>query len=334
MYILFVVMTLVTTITSCVHEWPDASSPVKINLEMVVDDKDSLAQKITRGDLYDIRYTVAAYRQLQDGRYPTEESERFTFTKDEVRDPNNNVSIELVPGKYKIYVWTDYILHESTEDLFYDITNLRNVVMIGGIQEYKANNDYKNAFTGTKEIEIEHRPSSMGEYTYDISLKSPLARFELIATDVKAFITKQTEAMMNGTKSPVNIDLNDYLIRIHYLHNIPNTFNIITNKATDIFEGRVSFESKMVRLDDETVLLAHDYIFINESQSTINIAIEVFNNKGEIVSYVKEVEIELTRSENEGTHDNFLTSEAKGGIGVDPGFSGPDIDYGPDYPWT
>lgn len=314
-------------LTSCVHEWPDSSLPIKVNLNMSAENGDSSVKSILDGSEYDLRYIVAAHRRMQDGSYSKEESERFVFSKDDISDINHNISLMLVPGVYKLYFWVDYVRQGSTENLYYDPSNFRQVEMLTDLHNYEGNNEYKNVHTTSQEIELEHRPSSAGEYCFDVALLSPMARYEIIATDVKAFITKQIEAMMAKTKGPVEINLSDYKVKVYYEENLPNTFNIHTNQANDVFEGRVSFESNLTRVDDESVMLCFDYIYINHTTSDIFISIEITDKEGEVVASSKSVELDVARGESNTISDNFLTSEAKEGIGVDPGFGGPDIDF-------
>lgn len=83
-------------ITSCaVHEWPEPSpADVIVNLDFdtqlpqykVLNEEGTRASHDGRD--YDIRYTIAAYRLLQDGSYTEEPFLLKVFSKDEIEELN------------------------------------------------------------------------------------------------------------------------------------------------------------------------------------------------------------------------------------------------------
>ncbi len=188
-------------ITSCaVHEWPEPSpADVIVNLDFdtqlpqykVLNEEGTRASHDGRD--YDIRYTIAAYRLLQDGSYAEEPFLLKVFSKDEIDELNATFRFSIDEGSYRFYVWTDFVLAGTQSDYFYNTTNFRRISLQG---THEGNNDFRDAFSGSADLKVIRRGSKETPSTVTVQMRRPLAKFEFITTDLQEFITKTIEAMI------------------------------------------------------------------------------------------------------------------------------------------
>ena len=338
--ILLAAALLLPFFTSCVHEWPDETTPADLVLDFKFDTDlppyltvhyDTKTQENPTD--YDVRYTVEAYRRLPSGEFNDVPEERIIFINDDVRKLDFVTTMPLVDGEYKILAWVDYVLQGTTEHLYYDNSNFKETVLIG---KHKGNTDYRDAFVGSQTIKVK-RLSSMAEpQVCELQMQRPLAKFDIVATDMEEFLTKQMEAMIqkmreeaerNGTKGdldtklPMEIDLDDYTVKIYYVGFMPFSFNIHSNKPNDAKTG-VVFESKIKYIDENDASMGFDYIFVNGKESIVQIIMEVYDKEGEKVAATNTIEVPVIRSKLTTVKGKFLTSQASGGVGIKPGFDG------------
>lgn len=343
--ILLAMLIMVLIVSSCVHEWPDESTPADLTLEFVFDTDlppyDTVHYNTKTPDesmLYDLRYTVEAYKKLSDGSYDDTPLVREIFTKDDILILDCAQSISLPEGEYELRAWVDYVKQGSLDNLFYDHTDFGNITLIG--DPHVASTEYRDAFVGFVQVDVVRQSSSAPNPVYRIDMERPLAKFEIIATDMVEFVTKQMELLKQkleseqsqsdqDTKAPLEINLNDYTVRVHYNGFMPYVFSMETNKPISSRTG-VFFESKIKSINSEMALLGFDYVFVNGKESSINIIIELFNKEGEKIAGTSSVQVPVIRSKLTTVIGTILTSTSNGGVGINPGFDGEDIEF----PWT
>ena len=188
-------------ITSCaVHEWPEptpADVIVNLDFDTQMPQYKVLNEEGTRashdGRDYDIRYTIAAYRLLQDGSYAEEPFLLKVFSKDEIEELNATFRFSIDEGSYRFYVWTDFVLAGTRSDYFYNTTSFRRISLQG---THEGNNDFRDAFSGSADLQVIRRGSKETPSTVTVQMRRPLAKFEFITTDLQEFITKTIEAMI------------------------------------------------------------------------------------------------------------------------------------------
>ena len=188
-------------ITSCaVHEWPEptpADVIVNLDFDTQMPQYKVLNEEGTRashdGRDYDIRYTIAAYRLLQDGSYAEEPFLLKVFSKDEIEELNATFRFSIDEGSYRFYVWTDFVLAGTRSDYFYNTTSFRRISLQG---THEGNNDFRDAFSGSADLKVIRRGSKETPSTVTVQMRRPLAKFEFITTDLQEFITKTIEAMI------------------------------------------------------------------------------------------------------------------------------------------
>ena len=327
-------------ITSCaVHEWPEPSpADVIVNLDFdtqmpqykVLNEEGTRASHDGRD--YDIRYTIAAYRLLQDGSYAEEPFLLKVFSKDEIEELNATFRFSIDEGSYRFYVWTDFVLAGTRSDYFYNTTSFRRISLQG---THEGNNDFRDAFSGSADLKVIRRGSKETPSTVTVQMRRPLAKFEFITTDLQEFITKTIEAMIRkeeaeaaakagetksdgDTKTPV-VDLEKYTVVFFYSGYMPNAYNMMEGKPCDSATG-VKFSSAISAIDNHDARLGFDYVFVNGEESSVMVTVALYDEEGTQLSISRQIEVPIKRSMLTTVRGSFLMQNTGGGVAIDPGF--------------
>ena len=350
-------------ITSCaVHEWPEptpADVIVNLDFDTQMPQYKVLNEEGTRashdGRDYDIRYTIAAYRLLQDGSYAEEPFLLKVFSKDEIEELNATFRFSIDEGSYRFYVWTDFVLAGTRSDYFYNTTSFRRISLQG---THEGNNDFRDAFSGSADLKVIRRGSKETPSTVTVQMRRPLAKFEFITTDLQEFITKTIEAMIRkeeaeaaakagetkseggdnpeditptesdtntdgdtktgDTKTPV-VDLEKYTVVFFYSGYMPNAYNMMEGKPCDSATG-VKFSSAISTIDSHDARLGFDYVFVNGEESSVMVTVALYDEEGTQLSISRQIEVPIKRSMLTTVRGSFLMQNTGGGVAIDPGF--------------
>ena len=304
---------------------------------------------------YDIRYTIAAYRLLQDGSYAEEPFLLKVFSKDEIEELNATFRFSIDEGSYRFYVWTDFVLAGTQSDYFYNTTNFRRISLQG---THEGNNDFRDAFSGSADLQVIRRGSKETPSTVTVQMRRPLAKFEFITTDLQEFITKTIEAMIRkeeaeaaakagetksdggdnpeditpiepdtktdgdtktgDTKTPV-VDLEKYTVVFFYSGYMPNAYNMMEGKPCDSATG-VKFSSAISAIDNHDARLGFDYVFVNGEESSVMVTVALYDEEGTQLSISRQIEVPIKRSMLTTVRGSFLMQNTGGGVAIDPGF--------------
>jgi hypothetical protein len=167
----------------------------------------------------------------------------------------------------------------------------------------------------------------------------PVGKVQFISTDVVEFLTRAIEMLKqqgllstetNGTPKDFeqlakDIDLSQFKVIVRYDFNMPCSYDMIYDKPADSWTN-MSFESSMDRISTTEMILGFDYVFVGELGTTLNMSVEVYNNKGELMSRSKSVQVPFMPSKLTTVRGQFLTSIASGGVTINPGYDGEDFD--------
>lgn len=265
-----------------------------------------------------------------------------------------SLPIELPAGVYNFQVWVDYVPTGSTADRFYDTHDFSAITLIEG-QSHPGNDDSRDAFRGdVSEVNV-----STEDYV-DIYMERPLAKFLFISTDYEQFVIKmleylsrkEAEAAARGEGQPAKapeapaddsraddgrtddgrtddgrtddsrvINLADYYVVLRYTGFMPSAFNMFTNAPGDARTG-VAFTAPLSKLSNNEVAMGFDYVFVNHKEARVDLVLEVYDLEGECMARTPVVQVPLKRSQLTIVRGEFLTSEAKGGVGIVPDFEG------------
>ena len=294
---------------------------------------------------HDIRYTINAYRTDNMRSENRIADTTFVFTKSDIVDLNYTAQLMLPEGTYDFKVWADYVDVNSMSDKYYDTRDFSEIIL-SDKEGHSGSNDYRDAFRGYATATVINPDYYTGTAVNSIDnqataeMKRPMGKFKFVSTDMEVFLTRVAQMMkeqgklMNvsadaNTKAYYeqllqNINIGDFYVVFRYNVFMPCSFNMFTDKPADSWTG-VSFISSMY--PDEGLLemtLGYDYIFVNGSETTLSISLEVYNKEGELMSSTNPINVPIVRSKTTVVKGEFLTSKATGGVTINPGYDGDD----------
>lgn len=330
---------IIGTLTACdVHEWPETPEFVKLHLrlnyetdmtewEHLYDGAEVIEQGL--GETYDnhrdygkIRYIVRTYPVSEKMRTTSDYTQEFVFTKDISEGYDHEVTLDVLPGDYNVMVWSD-LVQTSGESCFYDAANFAEIMLQG---EHKGNTDYRDAFRGTNSISLVADYIEQIPDTLDITMQRPLAKYEILSTDLKEFIDKeykylQMKAETRGEELPTRVNTDDYKVTIYFSGYMPVAYNMNTDKPVDS-KKNVMFESKLNVLSENDASLGFDYVFVNNDKSAVTVQIGLYDKEGVQLALSNPVNVPLQRNHHTILKGSFLMQEASGGIIINPDFDG------------
>ena len=83
----------------------------------------------------------------------------------------------------------------------------------------------------------------------------------------------------------------------------------------------VSYDGSITQLDDGEALLSFDYVMVNGHESSIPVAVEIYDGKT-LIANTGAINVPIVRNRLTTVRGKFLTSRANEGVGIDPGFDG------------
>lgn len=234
------------------------------------------------------------------------------------------VSMKLHARSYQLVVWKDYVSAETPEeDLHYNTQSL--VPVIPNRASHTGNTEYKDVFVGTTSLDLTAYADQWGAVVeQDVTLQRPVARYELIATDVDKFLQRIADGEVNGETFTARIKYSGYLpVGYNALDNVPK-------HSLMYMQYNTSFELPEEGTDELRV--EFDYVFVsNEGSASVPMEIEIVNEENVTVAN-SVLNVPLERGKNTVWTGEFLTGDDQGGQGGDePGEDEGGIGIDPDY---
>ena len=319
--------------SSCVHEFPEKGEARKLVLHISHDtDWTYHDMTITRGDIPapaidgfnpGARYHIRVYPKgsqdvlIQETQFVSDDLTRGDFT----------MTLQVPPGSYDLYVWSDYADLGTKNSYFFNSGNFGAIVYS---EPYNGNNELRDAFRGAVSFDIDSNIDANYYEEVWVQLERPLARYEFIATDLEKFIedeTTRTEgAQQAATKASPDdptrgLPLDQYRVKMIYAAYMPSKFNNFTDRPIDSSVGQ-TYSAKIVRLNDKEARLGFDYVMVNGRESSVKVQLEVYDPKDEPVARISPIDVPTKRSMNTTVRGKFLTSKVSGGVGINPDFNG------------
>ena len=343
----FIALVLTIVLAGCVHDYPSMTEDgeegvdptlVEVNTEVTLDLElvplEIITQKNARSgtnkarsgttkaaDGSRRRFIIEAWREGK----PTA---RQVTVMDTAEEENGNGKITLpIPLRlhaldYTLAVWTDYVKAGTTDDLYYDTENLQQVACR---DPYTGSTDYRDCLYGTTPLDLrQYRDEWNARVQVKVDMVRPLAKYELIATDVQKFLQKTQKQRAGGTA---------YTITVSYGFYFPLGFNVLTGKP-DCSEMGVAFTAPLTVTDNGSgeCTLASDYIFVNGDESYVPLSIEIKDDAGNGISRTTGIDVPYRRGHLTTVRGHFLTNRYDTGIGIDPDFDDDDINIDLDGP--
>ena len=222
------------------------------------------------------------------------------------------VSLKLHARNYRIAVWADYVQADTQEDWFYDTTTLTPVIDNGN---YQGNNERKDAFYGVQSVDLTgYRDEWNAVVSTDMTLTRPVARYELVATDMEQLRQKVTDGEAADGAFTVRVKYSDYL---------DCGFDLLEEAACNPL--MYMQYTTTLNIPDETTdyyTIGFDYVFCDAAGTDISIEVEVVDSQSVTVAR-SIISVPCTQGMNTTVRDNFLTADpalAEDGVGIDSGY--------------
>lgn len=336
-YLFILLMSLLSVVsTSCVHEWPEMpdTRPVALTIRHELPwrlynfNYSELTRGSGRGDTdrdLEVRYIFEVYPEGSTDIL----IDRFEMRRSDLTLADFSTYINLPAGKFDVWVWSDYCRSASDTGLFYDAANFGSIRYS---MPYTGDSEQKDAFQGKFTVDIPSILDNEVELDYTVELHRPLTSYAFLSTDLDKFLTdeisrrqielSQADAeAMTIDKAIRGVDFSKYKAVFTYTGYLPSEYSMFRNKPIDSMTG-VSFEANLRIVDNNEVLIGFDYFFINGKESYITVSVEIYDENDIRVSYVPAVNIPVERNRATIVRGDFLTSEATGGVGINPSFTG------------
>lgn len=330
---------LILSSVSCVHYWPEpAETGVVIHLSfdknLAAGPSVDFSTKVNEVNKdYDIRYTIHAYKKSGSDSYEDLPYAQWVFTQDDIASLDNTFKLNIMEGEYRFMVWSDYVRQDSSEDLYYNAESFKYIKLYGRDENvsHVGNTDYRDAFRGSKDVEVIRFGGHHPPVEATIDMARPLSKVVIITTDLDIWKTKvltnihemnvQSAQPGETPQRPKEIDLNDYTVKIHYPQYMPNAFNMLTDRNT-WSDMNVSFNSKMVQLSETEASLGFDYVFANSNEANVVMAVSLYDKNGTQLSRSYDITVPLERGKVTTVRGEFLLEESDSGVSINPDFDG------------
>lgn len=314
---------LTLTLSGCLFEEPEITADgelgidpteVSVTVDITLDMKltelktvRSFGRATDEGEIpYRHRFIVEAYMD-----------DMATVRQVVYEDVNHNrtrlsvpVSMKLHARNYRLAVWADYVKADNeATDLFYNTEIMDPLI---ATEPYQANSDYKDAFHALYTLDLTpYREQWNAKVPVKVELTRPMARYELVATDVAAFLKKH-----QGTKG-------NFTARVKYSYYLPVGFdalNVEPRHSLMYMSYKKTFALPAEGTTDFTVGV--DYVFTGDEEKEIPIEVEIVDPQSVTVARTL-INIHCLKGMKTVVRDNFLTADpstAEDGVGIDPDF--------------
>lgn len=332
--LLFHVLLMISIFSCDLHEFPkeeEDSQTAKVLLHLNYDtllplhkEVEYISRAVQTEENYDVRYVINVHRSEDEQRFSREPDTCICVTKDEIDQINHTVEIDLGAGFYKFMIWTDYVDEGSQRGKHYNTDSFEEIVLQ---EDYRGNTDFRDAFCGESEM-LAVKAGDMREVT--VYMERPLAKYRFVTTDLNDFVLRIMQPVMQKVGNTVEVEdeallrtvnLNDFRVVFYYTVFLPISFNMFTDKPADAITG-VHFDGTLTRLNDTEAELGFDYVFVNGSESSVPVQIEVYDKDGTLISRSSSIDVPIVRSKQTIVRGKFLTTQASSDIGINPGFDG------------
>lgn len=223
-----------------------------------------------------------------------------------IPEPQNDgtylVELSVTEGTYDLRLWTDYAHADAPlADTYYHTESLKAVSIV--TEPYTANTDAKDAaYHNENDLTLPEEGT-----TITIHLQRPLAKYRIIADDVKTY-RKLAEA--EPEKYP---PLEELTVTVQYENFFPTEFNVGNNKVTDAITG-IGFSAKLADADTDAseLPIVTDWIMAS-GESAVTVTLTVSDSNGNRICSVNGVRIAYKQGCMTTVRGKFLTAGISGG---------------------
>lgn len=336
---LYLIIVSLFIFTACdVHEWPKEESPIEpekqiihvgLDFQTELDEQEFFyeTRAVSMVEDYEMRYTLRAFPVNTEigGRVVSRTAVwEYTFTREVSMndyDVTMDFEIDLPSGEYQLMVWSDFVRKGTSSNHFYAPDDFAEITLYG---EHKGSTDMRDAFHGIEAITFVE--DKLTENSILIEMERPLAKFTFLSTDLQEFIDKEEAAARarseaRGESYTRGVNLEDYKVVFHYMGFMPCAYNMFTTKPNDSKTG-VTFESAVKVVGQSEATMGFDYVFVNGTESSVSIILELYNKDGEELFVSNPIEVPVKRNQHTLMKGKFLTIDTQGGVGISSDFEG------------
>lgn len=315
-----------------IHEFPSEIDLGEHVIDLDIDlnmafDSEVIYQTYTRmlESDYDIRYTVEIYNTNEQhlNRLGTKH-QRIVKTESEIIFNGTYTvkeKLKVPTGTYEIIAWVDFVEKGTTNDKYYETTDLQKITIIPQDDKYKGYTTAKDAFKGRLSMDIKPIDSQENiHHTISIEAKRPFAIYEIVTSDIKTYKTKHG-ALSYTTAQPITTNL-------YYNLFFPMGYNVFSSSPDNFKSGtHYTYGITESATEDEAVL-ASDIVFV-ENDTFYFVDFEIISAAGKRINGISNLKINLKRNKRTIIKGEFLTKDLdpNNGIGIDENFSDEIIIY-------
>ena len=326
----FLILVLAIAFAGCAHDCPKGEGigptlvevETEVTLDLVLVPLQTVTNKARSGTTraeaqpeYRRRFIVEAWRE---GKPVARQVTVLEEAEEDGEDITLPARLKLPAVQYTLVVWTDYVAAGTDIDLYYDTRDLQRVACRA---PYAGSTDYRDCLYGTASLDLwPYRDEWNARVQVWVDMVRPLAKYELVATDVQKFLEKARRRSGEGGEGT-------YTVTVSYGFYIPLGFNVLTG-TPDRSEMGVTFSAPFTVTGDGSgaCTIASDYIFVNGEEAYIPLSIEIKDDDGNGISRTTGIDVPYRRGHLTTVRGHFLTNRYGTGIGIDPDFDDDDIE--------
>ncbi len=221
----------------------------------------------------------------------------------------DTIRLRLQSGSYHLLAWTDWVdSAHPNDDYHYSTADLRDVTLHGN---YTGNDHSRNAYSGMTPIDFTvYEGDTTTVINSDITVKPIMGMVKFVATDYNQFLVK-----------PLSLR-----IMVAYPGFLPHRYSVMRGVPFDATTGVYFITNELTELSTEgtgRATLGYDYVMVNGEESSVTVALGLYNDEGKLVGQTGNLNIPIRRGGITTVEGHFLTkTQSSGGIGIDPSFNG------------
>ena len=222
---------------------------------------------------------------------------------------SGQLQFTLPSGSHHILAWADYVEDKTQPtDLYFVTSDLTDITFRGNT--YVGDNDWRNASSATAPVNFKvYEGDTTTVIRSELALKPIMGKIRFVSTDYNEWLPKA---------QPLRT-------LVSYTGFLPNHYSVLRGVPFDATTG-ISFITQMrdaSTVGEGCVTLAEDLVMVNGDESSVQVAIGLYDDDGKQVCSSGMLTIPIRRGGITTVTGHFLTKTASaGGIGIDPSFNG------------
>lgn len=315
-------------LTSCVNEWPKTQNlqyGITLNVHCDTDWLPDYEMNYTRLDYSDIQVKYI-FQVFEKGKTDNPIRE-FTYFSYDLNRPDFQLHLDLYPGDYDVYAWSDIADGATGTSIFYETENFAR---ISYTLPYIGDTNYKDAFRGQTNFTIDETMYADPNASTDITLSRPLARYMFVATDLESFIDEEiTRGKLRGVfmrgdagyRAELTGALATYSVKVVYPMYMPSVFDNYLNRPVDSWTG-MYYNADIQVISDSEAIVGLDYVMMNGNDSFVQVALQIYDEDNELLAGTGTINVPTLRDRTTIVYGKFLTANENTGVTINPDFEG------------